>query len=153
MQPTAESSLLPRQPGDQRGDGRVPGSGLPSPIPQTGTDYFDDDDGQFYEGAANRLRAAGLTVGCGIRRYCGEDRIGRDQMAAMLSRALSLPISGIDYFDDDDGSIFEGAINRIAQGGLTVGCNPPTNTHYCPENDVSRGEMAAFIKRAVDLLG
>ncbi|HEY7469067.1 MAG TPA: S8 family peptidase [Acidimicrobiia bacterium] len=122
-------------------------------LPETGTDYFDDDDGQFYEGSANRLRAAGLTVGCGERRYCGGERMGRDEMAAMLSRALSLPVSGSDFFTDDETSVFEGAINRIAQAGITVGCNPPSNTRYCPNGSVSRGEMAAFIKRSVELPG
>jgi hypothetical protein len=79
--------------------------------------------------------------------------MGRDEMAAMLSRALSLPVSGSDFFTDDETSVFEGAINRIAQAGITVGCNPPANTRYCPNGSVSRGEMAAFIKRSVELPG
>ncbi|MGH8915363.1 MAG: S8 family peptidase [Acidimicrobiia bacterium] len=122
-------------------------------LPDTGTDFFDDDNGFFYEGAANRLRAAGLTVGCGIRRYCGEDDIRRDEMAAMLARALSLPSTSQDFFDDDDGSIFENAINKIADAGVTEGCNPPANTNYCPTQRVTRGQMAAFIKRSLELSG
>lgn len=120
-------------------------------LPATSTNYFDDDDGLFYEGAANRLRAAGLTVGCGARRYCGESEIRRDEMAAMLARALSLPSSNQDFFNDDEGSVFENAINKIADVGVTQGCNPPANTRYCPTNRVTRGEMAAFIKRSVEL--
>jgi hypothetical protein len=122
-------------------------------LPDTATDYFDDDEGRFYEASANRLRAAGLTVGCGTRRYCGEDQIGRDEMAAMVARALGLPVSGTDFFTDDEGSVFENAINKIAAAGITLGCNPPTNTRYCPANPVKRGEMAAFIKRSVEHAG
>jgi hypothetical protein len=119
-------------------------------LPATGSDFFDDDDGRFYEGAANRLRASGLTVGCGNRRYCGESEIGRDEMAAMLARALSLPVTTTDFFTDDDGSMFEGAIDKIADAGITQGCNPPVNDRFCPGNRVTRGEMAAFIKRSVE---
>ena len=71
--------------------------------------------GLFYEDAANRLRAAGLTVGCGSRRYCGEEEISGSEMAAMLARALRLPATGSDRFVDDEGSIFENAINKIAE--------------------------------------
>jgi hypothetical protein len=119
-------------------------------LPATGSDFFDDDDGRFYEGAANRLRASGLTVGCGNRRYCGESEIGRDEMAAMLARALFLPVTTTDFFTDDNGSMFEGAIDKIAAAGITQGCNPPVNDRFCPGNRVTRGEMAAFIKRSVE---
>jgi hypothetical protein len=71
-------------------------------------------------------------------------------MAAMLTRALSLPITSSDFFDDDAGSIFENAINRIAASGVTKGCNPPANNHFCPERPVTRGEMAAFLKRSLE---
>ncbi len=122
-------------------------------LPASSTNFFDDDDGLFYEGAANRLRAAGLTVGCGSRSYCGESDIRRDEMAAMLARALSLPNTNDDFFNDDPGSVFENAINKIAAVGVTQGCNPPANSRYCPTNRVTRGEMAAFIKRSVELSG
>jgi len=119
-------------------------------LPETNNNYFTDDNGTFYEGSANRLRAAGLTVGCGTNRYCGDRDIRRDEMAAMLTRGLSLPITSSDFFDDDAGSIFENAINRIAASGVTKGCNPPANNHFCPERPVTRGEMAAFLKRSLE---
>lgn len=119
-------------------------------LPVTGTDFFDDDAGKFYEAADNKLAAAGLTVGCGPRRYCGNDDIRRDEMAAMLARALGLPATSTDFFSDDQGSVFENAINKIAQASITLGCNPPTNNHYCPSDVVTRSQMAAFIKRSVE---
>ena len=122
-------------------------------LPAPGTDHFSDDNGTFYEGAANRLFEAGLTVGCGGSRYCGEDDISRGEMAAMLARALSLPPTGSDHFDDDNASTFENAINKVADAGITVGCNPPFNNNYCPADVVNRGQMSAFIKRSVELTG
>ena len=122
-------------------------------LPGTGADFFDDDDGAFFESAANNLAAAGLTVGCGTRRYCGGEDIRRDEMAAMLSRAVDLPTPPEDFFVDDTGSVFENVINEIADAGITLGCNPPTNNRYCPTNKVTRGQMAALVRRSVDLTG
>ena len=68
----------------------------------------------------------------------------------MLARGLSLPATTTDRFIDDEGSVFENAINKIAAAGITQGCNPPTNNRYCPTDLVTRGQMAAFIKRSVE---
>ena len=54
-------------------------------------------------------------------------------------------------FVDDDGNIHEGNIEAIAAEGITKGCNPPDNDRYCPDSSVTRGQMAAFLVRALDL--
>jgi hypothetical protein len=72
-------------------------------------------------------------------------------MAAFLVRALKLPTTSKDYFTDDNGSIFENDINRLAAAGITKGCNPPSNTKYCPASNVTRQQMAAFLVRALKL--
>ena len=122
-------------------------------LPPTAKDFFSDDNGAFYEPAANRMAAAGITVGCGDGEYCGERDITRGEMATMLSRVLGLPQSNTNHFTDDNGSTFESAINRIADAGITEGCNPPANDHFCPGSNVNRGQMAAFIQRSVNLSG
>ena len=71
-------------------------------------------------------------------------------MAAFLVRALGLPAGETDWFVDDEGT-FEDMINRVADAGITSGCNPPTNSEFCPNANVSRGQMAAFVVRALDL--
>ncbi|HDL41513.1 MAG TPA: S-layer homology domain-containing protein [Actinobacteria bacterium] len=50
-------------------------------------------------------------------------------------------------FTDDDGSVFEADIEWMAANGVTSGCNPPANDNYCPDADVTRGQMAAFMRR------
>ena len=54
-------------------------------------------------------------------------------------------------FVDDDGNVHEGGIEAIAAEGITRGCNPPANDRYCPEETVTRGQMAVFLARALDL--
>ncbi len=73
-------------------------------------------------------------------------------VAAMMvvgAALAALPPGGT--FHDDDGNIHEGSIEAIAAEGITRGCNPPVNDRYCPSNSVTRGQMAAFINRALDL--
>ncbi len=122
-------------------------------LPSTDRDFFTDDDGTF-ENDINRLAAAGITKGCNPPtndRYCPDNPVTRGQMAAFLARAFNPPPTSEDFFSDDEGNIFEADINRIAADGITKGCDPPTNALYCPSRDVTRGEMAAFLTRALDL--
>ena len=64
---------------------------------------------------------------------------------------LAAPLDPGGTFRDDDGNIHEPSIEAIAAAGITKGCNPPVNDRYCPADSVSRGEMAAFLVRALDL--
>lgn len=43
--------------------------------------------------------------------------------------------------------LFHGDIEWMKESGVTRGCNPPDNTEYCPEDNTTRGEMAAFFHR------
>lgn len=116
-------------------------------------DFVDDDD-SIFEDAIERLAAAGITKGCNPPandRFCPDEYVSRGEMAAFLARALPLPPPGGTDFVDDDDSVFESAIERIAAAGITLGCNPPTNDEYCPREPVTRGAMAAFLARALDL--
>ena len=118
-------------------------------------DRFADDDGEFYENAANKIRAAGVSEGCNPPdndEFCGEESVTRGQMAAFIVRAKGLTNDGEgDLFDDDDTSVFESAIDRLGTAGITAGCNPPDNDEFCPNDHVTRGQMAAFLARALGL--
>ncbi|MGA7098354.1 MAG: S-layer homology domain-containing protein, partial [Acidimicrobiia bacterium] len=116
-------------------------------------DYFIDDNNNVFEGAINKLRTAGVTQGCNPptnNHYCPDQYVTRGQMAAFLVRAFNYTNPGVvDYFNDDNNSVFEAAINKLRTAGVTQGCNPPTNNHYCPNDNVTRGQMASFLKRAI----
>jgi hypothetical protein len=114
-------------------------------LPATTTDYFTDDEGNTHETNINRLAAAGITSGCGAGKFCPSASVRRDAMAKFLARALELPATTTDYFTDDRGNTFEPYINRLAAAGVTSGCG---GTKYCPSTNVTRGQMAAFLRRA-----
>jgi len=118
-------------------------------LPPGGT--FIDDDGNVHEGGIEAIYAAGITVGCDERgiRYCPDDPVTRGEIAVFLARALNLPPASEDYFTDDTGHLFEAAINKIAAAGITLGCNPPDFTKFCPDRGMTRAEMATLIVRAV----
>jgi hypothetical protein len=123
-------------------------------LPDPGGVDFVDDDGSVFEEAIAALAAAGITKGCNPPtndRFCPNAAVTRGQMAAFLSRALALSTRIGDPFTDDDGSIFEADIEKLAAAGVTKGCNPPANTHYCPNESVTRSQMAAFLHRALTL--
>jgi hypothetical protein len=115
---------------------------------------FCDDDGSVFEGDIEKIVAAGITNGCNpsaTSEYCPDQEVTRGAMAAFLARALHLgDATGIDFIDDDT-SIFEQDIEKIAAAGITYGCNPPTGNEFCPDDLVTRGEMAAFLARALQL--
>ena len=123
-------------------------------LPATSTDAFIDDDGHVLEGAINRLAAAGITFGCNPpanNRFCPDDTVTRAQAAGFLARALSIPASSTNHFVDDNGHVLERAINRIADRGITLGCNPPANNRFCPNDGVTRAQIAGMLTRALGL--
>jgi len=69
----------------------------------------------------------------------------------LLAPAAAFAAGGT--FTDDDTSVFEADIEWLAGAGVTLGCNPPTNDNYCPNGNVSRGQMAAFMRRFAAYLG
>jgi hypothetical protein len=49
--------------------------------------------------------------------------------------------------------IFEADIERLAAAGITTGCNPPANDRFCPDRNVTRAQMAAFLQRGLTTAG
>jgi len=74
-------------------------------------------------------------------------------MAAFLHRALdgTIDTGPPPSFTDTGGNIFEADITWLGATGITKGCNPPASDRYCPSAPVTRGQMAAFLVRALDL--
>lgn len=116
-------------------------------LPATSRDYFDDDQGHIFENAANKLAAAGITVGCGGGAFCTDRDLTRAEFAVLTIRALNLPASGGDAFGDDEGHWAEAAIDTFADAGLTSGCGPD---RFCPDRTLTREEAASFFLRVVD---
>jgi len=114
----------------------------------TGNNCADDWSGSPFSADISWMLAEGISSGCGPELFCTYNAVTRGEMAAFLDRAFDLPPTPDDYFSDDDGSIFEISINRLAAAGISTGCG---GGHYCPNAPVTRGQMAAYLDRAVGL--
>ncbi|MDH5422462.1 MAG: S-layer homology domain-containing protein, partial [Acidimicrobiia bacterium] len=111
---------------------------------------FSDTGESIFADDIDKLAAAGITYGCHDgTRFCPDNPITREQMAAFLVRALGYSTQANDPFTDDDTSQFETDIEKLAAAQVTLGCNPPANTLFCPKQPVTRGQMAAFLHRAL----
>lgn len=110
-------------------------------------DPFTDDNGSPHEADIEELFARGILRGCADARACPTQTITRGEMAAFLVRALRLP--GADSpFSDTAGHFAEADIAALASAGITKGCTPG---RFCPNDPVTRGEMAVFLDRALHL--
>ena len=96
----------------------------------TGASELMDDMGAAMDGQAPMLMLGGGNPA----RIPEMEQVFKDQLAAIIERALDLP-PGPDAFDDDNGHIFEGAINAIALAGISHGCGPDA---FCPDDDATR---------------
>lgn len=100
------------------------------------------------------LSLAGITGGCSTtpKLYCPDGTITRGQMAVFIERALgnfSPTPSPTGMFTDVLASDpFKPFIEELYNDRITGGCS--TNPlMYCPDNPVTRGQMAVFIERAL----
>lgn len=116
---------------------------------------FMDDEGSIFENNIESIAAAGVTKGCNPPfndRFCPGSSVTREQMAAFLVRSLDLTaIDHEDFVDVSADSTFYADIAKLATVGITKGCNPPDNDRYCPQDTVTREQMAAFLVRSLEL--
>jgi hypothetical protein len=115
---------------------------------------FRDAEGTVFQGDIEWLAATGIsraatrpTTPCSAPT----PRSPGARWLPFLVRALGLTDRGVVDFVDDNGSVFEADIERLATAGITVGCNPPDNDRYCPSTSVTREQMASFLARALTL--
>jgi hypothetical protein len=112
-----------------------------------GPPYSDIADSQFYHDIL-WLNGSGITTGCGGGQFCPNDPVTRQQMASFLARAKGLKDPVGDYFVDDNGSPHEADINKVYEAGIAFGCGPYL---FCPEQSITREQMASFLARALAL--
>lgn len=117
-------------------------------------DAFADDDGSVHEPSIDRLAALGIVSGVAPGAYDPGGRISRAQFAALIDGTwLVIAGAGLDAgpdaFDDDDGSIHEAMLDRLAAAGIATGVAP---RRFAPDVDVRRDQAASFLARLLDRL-
>jgi S-layer homology domain len=116
---------------------------------------FGDVSSSYWAGSfVERLYSAGITGGCGVNplQYCPEGIVTRAQMAVFLERGIhgssyNPPVVGASTGFGDVSTAYWAAawIKQLAAEGITGGCG---SGNYCPENPVTRAQMAVFLLRS-----
>jgi uncharacterized protein YkwD len=102
-----------------------------------------------------QLAAEGITTGCGNGNYCPDHPVTRAQMAVFLLRSKHGPSytppgvsAGTGFGDVPPGYWSASWIKQLVTEGITAGCG---NGNYCPEQPVTRDQMAVFLVRTFNL--
>ena len=124
-----------------------------SPPPAVGNVFGDVGVNDFAAAWIEKLSADGVTGGCGGGNYCPNDSVTRAQMAVFLLRAKYgagyVPPAATGVFADVPmGSFADGWIEQLAAESITGGCG---GNNYCPNDNVTRAQMAVFLVRTFEL--
>ena len=116
------------------------------------TSFHDVETEAWWMPYVERLAALQITQGCATqqRRFCPDDLVTQAQMASFLVLSFDLDAAVSAGFNDTAGNAHEPHINALAAAGIAIGCNadPPL---YCPNQPVTRGQMATLLARALGL--
>lgn len=118
-------------------------------LPPTDEAPFTDVAGSVHADDINALAASGITMGCTPERFCPNGTVTRAQMAAFIARGFDLRDTEVEYFVDVSGEHRED-VNRAAKAAVTSGCALEPR-RFCGNEELTRGQMAAFIGRALSL--
>lgn len=94
---------------------------------------------------------AGVTAGCGNGSFCPKTVVTRAQMAVIVGRALygdTEPSASTGVFADVSTGQASAHIERMVADGIVAGCG---NGNFCPDNAVTRGEIARALLRVKHL--
>ena len=126
-----------------------------SPPPASGSIFGDVPATHWAAAWIEQLYDDGITGGCSAGSYCPEQSVTREQMAVFLLRAkhgsgyLPPAVGDSSGFADVPTTHWAAAwIKQLAAESITSGCG---NGNYCPNQPVTRAEMAVFLVRAFNL--
>jgi len=128
--------------------------GMPNP-PTPPTQRFVDvpTNNPFYA-FIDQMAVRQITTGCNASppMYCPTSFVTRGQMAAFIVRGAGVvnpPTPATQRFTDvPPNDPFYAFIDQMAVRGITAGCG---GTNYCPNDNVTRAQMAAFLVRGFGL--
>jgi len=141
----------------------------------TATAFTDVPAAYWASAGINHLHDYGITSGCGGGLYCPEGPVTRAEMAKFIEltfRAIKLETgwdfgiypAAADDWDENINVLSPGFtfidvpadhwanlwIEELFWDGLTMGCTRDNlNLYFCPDDDVTRGQMAKFMMTAL----
>lgn len=123
-----------------------------TPPPATGI-FTDVTPSSFAAAFIEQLFHDGIAAGCGGGAFCPGADVTRAQMAVFLVKAVHgqgfVPPAATGIFSDVPPSAFAAAfIEQLFHDGITGGCSPTT---FCPNQNVTRAQMAVFLVTAFHL--
>ena len=123
--------------------------------PQQPAGFQDVNPASTHAVSIEALYATQITRGCSQQplRYCPQNPVTRAQMATFLTRALNLqtPQQPAGFQDVNPASTHAVSIEALYATQITLGCSQQP-LRYCPQNPVTRAQMAAFLYRARHLI-
>ena len=127
------------------------GGGGTSVLPRAWfADFLDVAASSPFHAPIEQMVRDGITSGCGGGNYCPASSITRAQMAVFLLRAghgaayVPPPASGTIFADVGASDFAADWIEELYAEGITGGCATGP-LRYCPNNAITRGQMAAFL--------
>ena len=120
------------------------------PFPVKKSRFADVGDNEWWMPYVERLADLKITVGCKTNplRYCPDGTVTRSQMASFLVRAFRLQRAESAGFTDTRGNTHEANIDALFADGITIGCQQRP-LRYCPNDPVSRAQMASLLNRGL----
>ena len=126
----------------------------------TGTVAFTlevNDDGWYEGAAAETIRVEAFVPAGGVQvpaepvllRINDDDPPPREPPSQDQGSGPPRPAGCEGRFCDEDDSVHQANIDAIASLGITLGCDAAQRWRFCPEETVTRSQMAAFMYRAV----
>jgi hypothetical protein len=116
------------------------------------TSFYDVPGNHWAWNWIERLYQSRITTGCAAspKLYCPENAVTRSQMALFLLRGQHgvgfIPPAAVGVFPDVPTTHWAAAwIEQLLLEGITAGCGGGL---YCPEDSVTRAQMAVFLLRA-----
>jgi hypothetical protein len=117
-----------------------------------GGSFPDVPQNAFYPFIENLFHNA-ITGGCAGGGYCPSNVVTRAQMAVFLLKSrwgagfIPAPATGTAFPDVLPGNPFSPWIEELVREGITAGCGSGL---YCPDNPVTRQQMAVFLLKTLE---
>ena len=142
--------------GSSGGGGGGGGGGGAGSAPDPADEFSDLDEAGVHTASVVELVSGGVMARTGCRRgyLCPNEPLRRWEIAVWLIRVLEGDDPGRPsrsrFEDVSVGQWWAGHVEQLAQRRITLGCSSEPRL-FCPNDTVTRGQMAAFLVRAFEL--